>query len=465
MHKAVAGSVGWFNRTGLMAVGQAYRDPGSERSLQRRSALTYRFTGPDLRHDVHGQYSPVYSQPLSTIVIADLQVTGLSPTAEVFHGLGFRWAKLAGITSLATLLDHTDSDLSLSTETRWRNWAGREVLRRSIFGHYILDGCLSSLFSTMLTARHTSNLFSAAYHDDWFAARSATEWSNLQNLAIPHGISSLSDIYVELLDSSNRQISPLVDHAISSLTRQTLLEGLFSLVVSWAESGGRSAGDVDMPTVVMALCKFHRAFLIPNASDDLLIRWHHVCLTACIAVYNRDQGRLGHVLHEDIQGTPLLPSISASTVGRRALLHAAAIYQRANALPIASVTTPHFMLPGAVHAAAMILINRIVFDRSLNATTSAMTINLAESIDWSDLGDTGFVTSVGSIDASSPLAGPAFQYHQFILSGGEALWNEHKIGVHDVHALSTVLGVLGQVWPRSKAFAEEVWGKAERSLY
>jgi len=98
--------------------------------------------------------------------------------AAVWHGIGHRWAKAAGMferkaTRIRTV-EYPQDPVEL--EQQWRRWAADETRRRSILGYYVLDGWLATLLDTLPSIRHLYNPLHTATDDDAFFASTAAGW-------------------------------------------------------------------------------------------------------------------------------------------------------------------------------------------------------------------------------------------------------------------------------------------------
>lgn len=335
------------------------------------------------------------------------------------------------------------SDQSESLEARWRTWTAKETLRRAILGHYILDGCLGTMNGSCPTTRHTTNAYRSAAEDSLFGAETAESWLQMYRNSPPQR--SFREIYNDLFGSASFNLLPV---APSPLNRHTILEGLFSLVMESSDAGGEAVGTIDIAGISSALTRFYEAFLHKDPPLPLLARWHHIGMIA-------SEGQMTLLLScgSIVDGNDLTGSVA----GRRCILHAAAIVQIVDKLPIASTIMPHIALTSAIQAAAVAMCRLIPAQtpsklRDAEAAHGQVNFDIITSIDWvslSSLGLGGEVTSVEPTSQSSVA-------QRYVTKGGQVLRNDLQLSTYDVYPLMTVLTVFGQVWPRARLFAEDI---------
>ncbi len=71
----------------------------------------------------------------------------LRMTSQIFHGLGFYWARQCGMFNLGPPSYNVPS-LGASEEQKlecWKVWAAQEVQNRAVLGHYILEYVMFSV--------------------------------------------------------------------------------------------------------------------------------------------------------------------------------------------------------------------------------------------------------------------------------------------------------------------------------
>lgn len=100
-------------------------------------------------------------------------------TGQVFHSLGFYWARHCGMfeAGLETMIDIPClEDPEAEKLHRWRLWAAREIQLRVVLGHYVLDGQISQFSGDPTCARHTANPLGLPSSDCAFEANTVDEW-------------------------------------------------------------------------------------------------------------------------------------------------------------------------------------------------------------------------------------------------------------------------------------------------
>ncbi|RSH80386.1 uncharacterized protein EHS24_008962 [Apiotrichum porosum] len=284
----------------------------------------------------------------------------LESTAHVFHGNGFRWAKLAGIFDLDLRERPLPSGVNeVETERAWAQWAARETQKRALLAHYIIDGLLMSMGDSGTSTKHMLNPFLVAADDHLFMASTAASWRTQYRSSSTS--TTIADVYRDLFCPDERviQLPPS-----SPFTAQTVLEGLHSLIMDLEESQALSSlpvGCVEMPDIARALDRFYQLYL-DDAPNTLVLGARHA----------------------DWFSLPC---------GRRALLHANAIRLVAARLPIAAADMPHFSLPVSLYDAAKVFLRHLA--STALGSPNATAVRLEEPTDWALLGTTGLVSRPG----------------------------------------------------------------------
>ncbi|KAG9234663.1 C2H2 type zinc finger domain protein [Amylocarpus encephaloides] len=296
-------------------------------------------------------------------------------TAQTFHSLGFFWARQCGF--------YDDQDESRSfppfgageneNADAWTSWVAREVQNRAILGHYILDGYISQYSGNASSARHVNNVLRLPGSDQCFAATSADEWRReMEKSSFPRP--SFREIYVMLFCPKTSMSSI----SIPNFAMRVILEGLQALVSDIHEANGPAVGTPSRSQVSQALIRLYTERLslaeVPSTENmELLIRWHSICLDLAVpstklcrnlcSVYGIEQQLYDGVYQA---GQELnLADWSQSLDARRALLHAMAIHDIVETLPLGR--------PPAIHLpAAIFTVGTIYSAHSLAACSSVV---------------------------------------------------------------------------------------------
>lgn len=315
-----------------------------------------------------------------------------------------------------------------SLQDAWRRWAAREVSKRALLAQYAQDGCLGSLFGAPPVAGHLQNPCHTAAGKDVFDAKTAEDWLEAYTSSLsPVPMIQIYESLLELKDGT-RDV-PLVPS--STMTPEVVLEGLYSLANEWFESIGNKIGVIDLTAVAGGLVRFYDDFLEPQGveRDNLLIRWH------AIGIFVAEN------LRRSAGSTP-----ASELYRRRSVLHAASILAVTKQIPIARAGRPHINLPASIYAGGKILLDHLAVPSA--STEPYMDVDIA--VDWVDLGTMG-LTMTGPGPELSASRSPA---HHFLVWGGSLLVEGLPLDQHHLSCLTTMLNVLGEVWPRSEIFSD-----------
>ncbi|KAK9447026.1 uncharacterized protein V1518DRAFT_422728 [Limtongia smithiae] len=315
----------------------------------------------------------------------------LRMTGQIFHGLGFYWARQSGMFDMA---GQTSCDLpflgglsEFECNEQWRLWAAKEVLLRAILGHYMLDGQISQLSGQADCSRAVTNFICVPTSDRLFAATTCEEWAAAIENSVPEpdvAVKSFRELFVDLF-------SPSPVMFVSSLSRfstSVLLEGLQSLAADINEAGGPAVGTPTREGVARALLRLlrDRLVMLPqgNTQEDvnvsvetteLLIRWHTILLnlampTRMLTDFLCQKCSIDQPLQASFNyGMPLTAAgfdvkkwSGDDADARRALLHAIAIQQLISQLPLGRSNAIH--LPSSLFAATTIYTTFCLHGRS-----------------------------------------------------------------------------------------------------
>jgi hypothetical protein len=261
----------------------------------------------------------------------------------------------------------------------WMKWAALELQIRALLGYYILDGQIAQFSGKPTCVRHTTNPLSLSNPTTAFDARTVDEWIEEMGQETQPSVSFRESI-LSLFRSHDDTVAAL---PLSGFATQVVLEGLQSLVVEETEGGGFAIGVPSKADLGLALYRVREdnTTHFPNTSARLL-RWHSICLslimdtgTLCRTISDLlgvEQSLFGPSetrlrvrdveLQEWVQGTDF----------RRAILHASAIHDILQNLPVSHACEIH--VPSSTLSAAAIYWTL--------AMTGTAYIVLPPSIDW-----------------------------------------------------------------------------------
>ncbi|KAJ9610536.1 hypothetical protein H2200_005313 [Cladophialophora chaetospira] len=331
-------------------------------------------------------------------IINSLNVT-LRKTAQVFHSLGFFWARETGMFDLELeednelfTFDHVPAPTA--ADEKWKAWAAQETQLRALLGHYILDAQLSDQGGPT-SQRHTSSSLPVPCDARIFDAADASTWQE-HIVRTERKSQRFSDLFFSLF--SDRVHVRHLGTSLSGLTASVLLEGLKALSSERAVAAP-AKNLVAVPLerdISRALGRMYR-FIAQSASlslidkDIALLRWHTICMHTtvnlnglCRALFHK------HNIDQCIIGGRKIPTLDlptwvTSARARLGILHAFSIYHILQKLPTGQTQRIH--VPIAVFSAAMVYIAFLlggVHSISLpivECWDSVVLINLDEPVD------------------------------------------------------------------------------------
>jgi hypothetical protein len=286
-------------------------------------------------------------------------------TGQVFHSLGFYWARHCGMfeTGIATAIDIPSLDDPEAEKVhRWKLWAAREIQLRALLGHYVLDGQISQFSGDPTCARHAANPLGLPSSDSAFEANTVDEWITEMN-ATRQQQTSFRSIICSLFYAPN--VFQDLHQAMSSFSIRILLEGLKSLILEDKEAGGPAVGAPTRHDICKALGNLYgyiqsSTHLSTADRAETLIRWHAISLDLA-AESTQLCRKLCHQLgikqrifggaKKDTRTFDAKTWINTIDA-RRALLHAVAIHEIAEGLPIGRSRAIH--IPSSLFAAATV---------------------------------------------------------------------------------------------------------------
>ena len=311
----------------------------------------------------------------------------LRMTSQVFHGLGFYWARHCGMYDVQ---DFSEADMPALDAPEgqkiesWKTWAAKETMKRAVLGHYILDGQISDFSGHPSCTRHVTNSMFTPASDAVFSASTVDGWIFAMRSPAKKSV-SFRDLFVSLwTDEHDRQVG--VDQPLTNFSTRVILEGLQSLA-SDLQDNKPSVGTPTRTEIARALSKLRRERLpLSNASvenTELLVRWHAIFLSlaaqpttlcqrlCCIYSIQQQLHRQIPVANSDWN----IQSWSQSIDGLRALLHALAIQDLVERLPLGRSHAIH--LPAAIFAVATIY--------STMCLAGCSSITVPENVSWEEV--------------------------------------------------------------------------------
>jgi hypothetical protein len=318
----------------------------------------------------HDSYSGV--QLVLTALLGQVYATfstniTLRRTAQIFHSLGFYWARECGMYEDAEVPELLASiDIAHEAATaEWRKWAAQESQLRALLGHYVLDGQIAHYTNGPTCQRHASNHLRLPCDDVVFEAPTVDDWI-LRMRAVPAALITFADLFNVLFTSQLNDRSPSI--SVSSLTAAVLLEGLQSFVLDSNMAKGRVVGVPDKQETFAALANLHTYIMASNQMSPIdrcnaRLRWHAVSLDAdtdsitlcqqmCLD-FNIEQNVFGGKGRSHRNQSPInLNDWVSRSEAKRALLHAVAIWDILQDLPLGRPHAIH--VPASIFSAAMI---------------------------------------------------------------------------------------------------------------
>ncbi len=377
----------------------------------------------------------------------------LRMTSQIFHGLGFYWARQCG---MYVIREPQDDDIPSVTTSeaekleKWKKWATREVQNRAVLGHYVLDGQISQFSGYAACARHVTNPLLVPESDAAFAATTPDAWIAEMQKQRPRR-RPLREVFVSIFSPGQLPM----DAALSNFSIRVILEGLQSLASDVQEVNGPAVGTPSNQAIMRALIHLHNGRLAqsdPSAVEnlELLVRWHSICLgiatpTSMLcrklcAFYGIQQ----HLYAENnISINDLdLRVWTQSAGGLRALLHAIAVQDIVERLPLGRSHAIH--LPAAIFSAATIY--------SAHCLAGSPTVVIPDLVQWQD------VWSVEMSDMTMVENFPVFDTGVNAFLGGKLAVANQKTStrnlLYDLNSVQITLGSISSRWGVSNEMEE-----------
>ena len=371
----------------------------------------------------------------------------LRMTSQVFHGLGFYWARQCGMYDIEEFrpsdlpaLDATESQKSAA----WKTWAAREIQRRAILGHYILDGQISQFSGHSTCARHVINPLLTPASGTAFGAKTANAWiMEMQKQEVTRPC--FREVFVSLFSSA----SPSVERSLSNFSLRVVLEGLQSLASDVQQVDGPAVGTPSKGVVARALVRLHNERLSQSDAAvenmELLVRWHAICLNLAtpttplcqnLCQFYGVQQQL-HQLSKPSSSAFDFLAWSKSVDGLRALLHAMAIQDLVERLPLGRSHAIH--LPAAIFSVATIYSARCI--------AGFPTIIIPKSFRWQD------VWAIDMSDVANPDGFRDGDINAFLRNNSLSISGETSTRnlMYDLNSLQITLSSISLRWGVSHA--------------
>ncbi|OQD68111.1 hypothetical protein PENPOL_c003G09948 [Penicillium polonicum] len=307
-------------------------------------------------------------------------------TSQVFHPLGFLWARHCGMyDSEPYSMDNLPSidAPAAEKEHQWRIWSAREIQQRTLLAYYVLDGLVVQTSSDGASSRHVANPLNLPSSEEAFDASTADEWLAHMHSQKPNQ-SSFRTIFRSLFPPVG-SFRPL-EYEFSTFALRVVLEGLHSLISDF-DDNELAVGVPSQSDVRRALAQVHETISMSihfTAAErlEILLRWHTVCLDTMInsAVLSRHVCLRYNIIQHVSGGCGIVrPGFDIvkwanSEDARRAVLHAVAIQDIVEQLPRGRAHVVH--MPSSLFAAATIYV--------VLSLAGMATVNLPRNIVWQD---------------------------------------------------------------------------------
>ena len=166
---------------------------------------------------------------------------------------------------------------------KWRTWAAREVQRRALLGHYVIDGQIATFSRDQTSVRHVANKLDFPVNEDAFNAKTAHEWieAMLAKGAQQCPITPFSSLFLNLFP--NDLSYELHISLYSPFSWKIVLEGLSSVAQEVLDAGDGLLGLPSLTSVRQSLVK--ALHIIQSSRNVSLVdkleagaRWHGICL-------------------------------------------------------------------------------------------------------------------------------------------------------------------------------------------
>ena len=304
-------------------------------------------------------------------------------TAQVFHSLGFYWARECGMYKTKRTFDPVrGSESPRQVEEQWRLWAAEESQLRALLGHYILDGQLAQFANAPTCQRHASNPLPLPCSDRLFNASTADQWA-LELVTEPMENITFRQLFLLLFSEA-----PTLPQLLSVMGIKAVLEGVRSFVSEANSVSGDILGSPSRLEISKALGYLHgyissAGHLSEADKLETLIRWHTICLdSACnstvvcqdlCSLFTVQQNVFGQ--RKDDGETMELKGWGESSRARHALLHANAIRDKLSNLPFGRAQAIH--VPLSTFAAAVIYCAFLLAGKS--------TVTFPDGLSWHSL--------------------------------------------------------------------------------
>ena len=308
----------------------------------------------------------------------------LRKTAQVFHSLGFFWARETGLYDAqleqTNIVPQLEDDTEL-LELKWKVWAAREIQLRALLGHYVLDGQISHYIDAPTSQRHSTNSLPLPCADNLFDATTVQQWSSRYRLAPPRRQPFCS--FFNALFTPNFHLNN-IGPTSSSFTISLAIEGIKSLLSDNNICPIKIVGCPSKIELAVAASRIYALISINHGTGQLkhhqiMLRWQSVCLDAEVNIaglcrnlchqYSISQKIFGGIRADDAFD---LSEWSRSSTARFGLLHAIEIRDMIEDLPLNGAQNLH--VPIAIMGAAVVYCGWIL--------SNTVTVALPKQVDW-----------------------------------------------------------------------------------
>jgi hypothetical protein len=323
---------------------------------------------------------------------------------------------------------------------KWRMWAAREIQRRAILGHYVLDGQIATAAGCPTAVRHAANSMMFPIDEIAFQMESVEEWIAFMNSNSTPQL-TFRHVFATLFGKSDLNQSLTLHSKFSLLIA---LEGLQSFVSDFDSKTDSVVGLPSRNEVHGALANIYditinRAPLSTVDRQEILLRWHAICLDAVADTRNLCRNLCAQYnIKQNIFGGSRIKNLTidfdrwvTTNTARRALLHAIAIVDIAEQHPQGRSQPIH--LPFSLFSAALIY--------AVFSITGSALIELPKTCDWKEL-----VTAGDGIptDWSTGFS----DVHNFLFQTGairRETWTSRNL-FYDINSVRKLLGFISAQW-------------------
>ncbi|WWC63134.1 uncharacterized protein I303_105734 [Kwoniella dejecticola CBS 10117] len=407
------------------------------------------------------QHDPCNGRQLIQTLALGLLFASVSASPHIINAAGlsvangFRWLQLSGQTDGSNihrqLIPAPEEHLSSSDlDSRWRQWAVLEDLKRAQCMIYQGDCELSNLSSLPPTGRPLSLGIGGMCDDEaTYLAPNPAAWRRAAeafHAKVPSVLlRPTNQLYHHFFNTDTSLDKDLA--LLPMMARVILLDGLNAFINEYPHlTHVPDFGLADLGAIDLALARYHTILLDqtvdPRSKSVLISRWHEVCIV------------LGRVKAEE-KGLSGL-NLWESSLGRHMLLHANAIRQSVENIRIGRNKVPSPTHVQSTYVAALVIRDyvNVKKERSWQGASTSFSLNREE--DWEELNNSVGVSCSNLTFAPQSYPVTVVTGKDFILYSGVPFLNGLPLGIHDIDPLITVLAGLGRTYPRAEQLAAQL---------